>query len=169
MNGGSISAFGVDRGGAITVDADRLVTDFTIIQTGTVSGDGQGITVNARAVELTNGSTLLSTTAGNGNAGDIYVTAPDHVSLIGHADGQNTLGLEQPTGLYSNSFGDFGSHGNAGNIVVITPRLEMTVGSRITAATASSGHGGNVTINADSISISENIPIQEHSKVRFGI
>ena len=158
MNSGAISAIGVGRGGAITVNADRLVTDFTIFDSDTVSGPGRGITVNARAVELTNGSTLVSTTFGDGNAGDIYVTATDHLSLIGHADGQNPLGLEQPTGLYSNSFGEFGSQGNAGNIVVITPRLEMTVGSRITAATASSGHGGNVAINADTISISREFP-----------
>ncbi|WP_455377295.1 beta strand repeat-containing protein, partial [Petrachloros mirabilis] len=158
MTTGVVSAIGVNRGGAITINADQLVTDFTIIESDTLLNTGGGVTVNARVVELTNGSTLVSSTYGDGNAGDINVTGTDHVSLIGHAEGQNPLGLTQPTGLYSNSFGFFGSAGNSGNIFVTTPKLLMTGGSRITAATASSGNGGNVTINAGTISISGEFP-----------
>ena len=144
---------GLDGGGTFVIKADRLVTDFTFFETDTVSGPGGGVKVNARAVELTNGSALISSTFGDGNAGDIYVTATDHVNLIGRT-GPNPQGKFEPSGLFSNSFGDLGSHGNAGNIAVTTPRLDM-IGGRINTVTASSGNGGNVTLNVtDKISIS---------------
>src|SRR5262249_5480039 len=44
------------RGGAFTINADRLFADFTHFETDTVFGPGGGITVNAPVVELTNGS-----------------------------------------------------------------------------------------------------------------
>lgn len=148
-----IGSTGLDGGGAFVITGDRLVTDFTFLETDTVSGPGGGIRVNARAVDLTNGSALISSTFGDGNAGDIYVTATDHVNLIGRT-GPNPLGSFQPSGLFSNSFGELGSQGSAGNVVVTTPRLEM-IGGRINTVTASSGHGGNVTLNVpDVISIS---------------
>ena len=68
--------------------------------------------------------------------------------------GTNEQAQFQPSGLFSNSFGDFGSHGNSGNITVTTPKLEM-VGGRMNTVTQSSGHGGNITLNIrDSVSIS---------------
>jgi filamentous hemagglutinin family protein len=154
---GQIVSTGIARGGAITINANRFVTDSTSIETDTLSGPGGGITVSAPVVELTNGSSLISATFGDGRAGDILVTASDHVSLLGHAAGQSSIGTFSPSGLFSNSFGFFGSLGDAGNIIVTTPRLEMT-GGRINTVTATSGHGGNVSINAGSISISGEFP-----------
>ncbi len=59
------------------------------------------------------------------------------------------------SGIFSNSLGDFGTLGNSGDIVITTPRLEMTGGGRINTTTASTGRGGNVTIHAtDSVSMS---------------
>lgn len=156
-----VTSIGVNGGGAFTVKADRFVTDFTSFETDTTSGQGGNIVVEARVVELTNGSSLISTTIGDGNAGDIHITATDHVSLIGDL-GTNPLAQFQPSGLFSNSFGKifgrFGGQGNAGNIIVTTPRLEMNAG-RINTVTSSSGQGGNVTLSVTSgISISGEFP-----------
>ena len=150
---GQFGATGIARGGAITIEADRFVTDFTFFQTTTVSGPGGSISVKSAVVELTNGSALTSSTLGDGNAGDILVTASDHVSLMSDL-GTNPQAVFQPSGLFSNSFGDFGSQGNAGNVILTTPRLEM-VGGRINTVTQSSGHGGDVVLDIrDSVSIS---------------
>ena len=151
----NISSFGFGRGGAISINADSLVTDITLFQSNTVSGPGGGITLNARIVELANGSSLISNTLGDGRAGDIRVTASDHISLLG-VTGANPQGIFRPSGLFSNSTGDLGS-GNAGSIMVTTPRLEMNQG-RINTSTASSGQGGNVSINAGSVSMAGEFP-----------
>jgi large exoprotein involved in heme utilization and adhesion len=157
MTRGQIGLTGSEQGGAINIDADNFHSDFTFFETLTVFGQGRNITVNAREVELRNGSALISSTFGDGNAGDIHVTAADHISLVGHTPEDNSIGVFQPSGLFSNSFGDldFGTHGASGNIVVTTPRLVMAEGGRINTTTQSSGRGGNVTLNvSDSISIS---------------
>ena len=157
MARGQIGLTGSERGGAITINADSLNSDFTFFETLTVFGQGGNITVNAREVELRNGSALISSTIGDGHAGAIHVTAADHVNLVGHTPEDNPIGVFQPSGLFSNSFGDldFGTHGASGDIVVTTPRLVMAEGGRINTTTQSSGGGGNVTLNVShSISIS---------------
>ena len=165
MNGGGISAIGVARGGAISVAADQLITDFTIFETITVSDPGGGIIINANVVEMTNASSLISTTTGDGHAGDIHVTATDHLNL----SGTGPFSAERPTGFFSNSTGDFGSVGDAGSVVVTTPRLEMTGGARINTSTVSSGRGGDVTLSVTGgISISGELPIDEPEPI-FGI
>jgi large exoprotein involved in heme utilization and adhesion len=132
--------------------------DATSFETDTISGPGGGITVEARVVELTNGSAMVNSTLGEGSAGSIRITATDYVNLTGGSDPI----LQQPSGLFSNSFGrifrTFGGPGNAGNIIVTTPRLDMS-GGRINTITSSSGSGGNVTLNvSDSITISGEFP-----------
>ncbi len=150
---GQINTIGNGRGGGITINTDRIVTENSFFETDTAFGPGGGITVIANVVELTNGSTLASNTFGDGNAGGIQVTAYDHVSLLGPTSSSPT-GTFRPSGLFSNSFAFVGSHGgDAGHIVVTTPRLELT-GGRINTSTETGGHGGNVTINANVISMS---------------
>ena len=144
-----ISNLSQERGASIEINTDSLVANNSQILTETGLTPGGGITVNGRIIELTNGSTLVSSTGGDGNAGPIFVTATDHLGLLGPSTN------DRPSGIFSNSFGTFGSLGNSGDIVIDTPRLEMTGGGRINTSTATSGRGGNVIINApDSISMS---------------
>jgi large exoprotein involved in heme utilization and adhesion len=152
-----VASLAFDGGGTFTIKADSLMTDFTSFETDTVFGQGGAISVEAHVVELTNGSSLISTTFGDGTAGNISLTATDHVKILGDL-GTNPQAVFSPSGIFSNSFGFLGSQGNAGNVIVTTPNLEMVAG-RINTVTASSGQGGNVTLNVtDSISISGEFP-----------
>jgi large exoprotein involved in heme utilization and adhesion len=82
--------------------------------------------------------------------------------MAGSADDTN------PTGLFSNSAGFSGS-GNAGAIVVTTPKLEMTGGARINTITQGSGRGGDVTVRTTGdISISGEYPFNLPEPI-FGI
>jgi large exoprotein involved in heme utilization and adhesion len=161
-----IGSTNVNGGGAVSIKADSLVTDATYFDIQNILGQGGGISIQARLVELRNGSPLISSTIGSGNAGDILITATDHVSLIG--DLGHPLAILGISGFFSNSFGEIfgenpifgtlGGPGNAGNIFVTTPTLNM-VGGRINTVTSSSGHGGNVTLNvSNGISISGEFP-----------
>ncbi|MEO5630296.1 MAG: filamentous hemagglutinin N-terminal domain-containing protein [Nitrospiraceae bacterium] len=148
-----VSALGFGGGGAFSVTADRFIMERgTQLESLTASGTGGGILVNARIVALLDGSTMATTIVGDGQAGDIHVMATDHLTLSTSPFDTN------PSGFFSNSTGDLGG-GDAGAIVVTTPRLDMTGGSRINTATLSSGHGGDVTINStNSVSISGEFP-----------
>jgi filamentous hemagglutinin family protein len=160
--GAFIGALGFGGGGAITVNTDTLIMDRTTIETDTVSGPGGGISVTARVVELRSESGMVSTTFGDGKAGDIQIVATDHMRL------SSTEFDANPTGLFSNSTGDLGS-GDAGAIVVTTPRLDLTGGARINTTTLSSGRGGDVTLNVSNrVSISGEFPTSEPEPI-FGI
>ena len=149
----SVSTAG-EVGGGITINGDRLVTVATLFDTFTDLGPGGGITFNGRILELTNGSSMSTSTFGDGNAGNITITASDHVSLTGSTGAP--LGEGSPSGLFTNSFGFFGQ-GNAGDIAVTTPKLTINEG-RINTSTASSGRGGNVTINAGTVEMFGEFP-----------
>jgi filamentous hemagglutinin family protein len=152
-----VTSSGIESGGSIKITAERVVTDFATMETDTIFEQGGSITIETHDLALTNGSSLISTTFGDGNAGNILVSAADHIKIIGDA-GTNPLAAFRPSGIFSNSFGDFGSSGSAGNVMVTTPSLEM-IGGRINTVTASSGQGGNVTLNiAESLSISGEFP-----------
>jgi len=150
----TISAAGFARGGTITLNADSLVLVKSLIASTSIGspGPGGGITVSGNVIELTTGSQLLTSTFGDGDAGPIRVTATDHLSLSGS---QQDL---RPSGIFSNSFGVNGTLGNAGNIFITTPRLEITDGARINTVTNTSGRGGNVSIDADTVSLSGQLP-----------
>ncbi len=144
-----VTSLGFGGSGAILVNAGRLIMDGGAqLDSRTVSEPGGGIIVNARVVELLNGSTLATSTFGDGRAGDIHVTVTDHLTLSTSPFNSN------PSGFFSNSTGEGGGFGPGGSVVVTTPRLDMTGGSQINTVTLTSGSGGNVTINSNSISIS---------------
>jgi filamentous hemagglutinin family protein len=151
-----VSAGGTFGGGAITINADRLFTDATTFSSFTFFGPGKGITFNGRILELTNGSSWSTSTFGDFNAGNITVNATDHVSLIGFT-GTSALGEFNPSGFFTNSLGFFGTQGSAGNIFVTTPKLTMIEG-RINTSTATSGRGGDVTVNAGLVEMSGEFP-----------
>jgi filamentous hemagglutinin family protein len=165
-----VGVFSQQGGSAITVTADRFAMDtFSVLENNTAAGQGGGTTITARVVELTNAGRILSSTVGDGNASDIRVTATDHVSLVDNPS------VGSPSGLFSNSFGFEGNNGNSGSITVTTPRLDISGGARIDSSiraidnnTQTSGHGGDVTIMADSVSIS-GARLFEVPEVAFGL
>ena len=151
ITGGSIiSSQSLLGNNPITLKADRFVLDNnTQILAATVFENGGDVSVTSRTVEFSNSGLIATQTFGDGNAGNIVVTASEHVHFI-----DNPTTDLAPSGLYTTSLGGAGNFGNAGNITVTTPRLELFTGARINASTFTSGQGGNVNItNANSILI----------------
>ncbi len=148
-NNSFISSFGDLGENPVTVKADKVVLDNTFFLSGTVFVDGSDFNITARVVELSNGGIIASQTLGDGNAGNVYITASERVSLNGPND-------STPSGIFTSSIGDpdLGTLGNAGNIIIDTPRLELTNGGQINSTTFTSGEGGDVRIiNANSVLI----------------
>ena len=137
----------------ININADRLSMDTVIrVQAQTIGpGNGGDIVFTGKRLEMSNESAFISNTYGDGNAGNIRVNASEYVRFS-----DNPL-VSTPSGLFTNSIGSEGvtPSGHAGSIQVITPRLEMTGGARISTTTGTAGRGGDVTITAsDGIFIS---------------
>lgn len=159
--GSFLEVTGLFGSGALTVNANKFAMDNgALIEADTLFGPGGRLTITANTVELTRGSAIRSHTGGNADAGDIVVTATDHITL---ADGPPS---DRPSGFYSSAVAVEGVElgGNAGSVVLTTPKLVISGGARIDTSTQTSGRGGNVTIIArDSVSISgqSKIPIIE--------
>lgn len=134
----------------MTIKADRFVLDNNAqIIGGTAFGVGGDVLVTTRTVEFSNGGFILTQTFGDSNAGNVIVTASEYVRFT-----DNPTSVFAPSGIYTSSLGGAGSFGNAGNVTVTTPQLELINGARINASTFASGHGGNVNItNANSVII----------------
>jgi len=165
----ALSLLEFEGGGKLAINAERLIADSAQFDSETAHGPGGGITITASIVELKNGTTLRSQTVGDGNAGDIQIAATDHLLLT---DDPTALGgITRPTGLYTNSLGnaDLGNLGDAGSIIIDTPRLEITGGARINSTTQSSGRGGNVTLASNDLTISGERPSEVIEELLFGL
>ncbi len=104
-------------------------------------GKGGGITINTGALEVRDGSQLVASTLGVGNAGNIFINTIDSTEPMktGHV-------LFQNGDAFSN-VGETGS-GSGGNIVINTTELEVRNGAQLIASTEGIGNAGNILINA---------------------
>lgn len=123
------------------------------------SGDGQGgdITLKVERLVLTNGAQIFSGignvvdgkvigTQGPGRGGNVVITATDSVSLTG----SDNDGF--PSAVASSA--QIGQ-GEAGDILISTPKIEIKDGGQILALTRSLGQGGAIRVTVgDSIAIS---------------
>jgi filamentous hemagglutinin family protein len=172
LSGGSGAA------GDLTIDASQLMMQngANILTTAFATGRGGDLTLSIFEVaELANGSLVLSGTAGNGDAGDLAVTAKQLRVLDGTAISTTTSGASTgsggkltvlaefvdlrgtpafspvPGGLFTATLGD----GDAGDLTITTTgQLIVADGAQISSSSAGSGRGGKLTVAADSIALS---------------
>jgi filamentous hemagglutinin family protein len=169
-NFSQLSLISLSGGGALNIKTEKLTADSSQFELETATAPGGGVNIEARSIELKNGTTMRSQTAGNGKAGDITIVATDHLTL---SDDPTTLGaLIRPTGIFTNSEGnaDLGNQGNAGSILITTPRLEINGGARIDATTNAAGRGGNISITAfNAVALSGERPTDVVENELFGL
>lgn len=172
---------GSGKGGDLTINANRLlIQNGANLFTGTfVNGLAGNLTIKvANSAELANGSLLFSGTAGTGKGGNLTISATQLQVLDGTAlsttpGGTSTgvggdlnvsadtvelrgtpVGAAIPGGLFTTTLGA----SDAGNLSVTTGQLIVADGAQISASSAGSGRGGNLTINADSVDLSGKSP-----------
>ncbi len=169
---------GQGKAGNIQIQASNTVSFDGGDAASTLDPDGVGrggdIDITARALSLVNGAQLSSATSGEGNAGNITVSA-DTVGLNGgklltitSSSGRagnitvNTPDL-QLSGATSGLFAETTSAADAGNLTIQprgngqSVRVNLQSGAQISASTSSSGHGGLLAITApDSITLTGN-------------
>ncbi|WP_019507269.1 filamentous hemagglutinin N-terminal domain-containing protein [Pleurocapsa sp. PCC 7319] len=130
----------------------------TIIDDGIVAeGNGGTITINTDSLSITNGGDISTNIGGIGNAGDIEITAKT-IDLDGQGFFEivDNSGQISPLGVVSSISSEVVSdpnssiisQGNGGNITINTNSLSLTNGASVDAGISGMGNGGNIVINA---------------------
>ncbi|NJR47791.1 MAG: filamentous hemagglutinin N-terminal domain-containing protein [Hyellaceae cyanobacterium CSU_1_1] len=147
--------------GDITINAtDNLtIDDSTILNRVDLlrEGDAGNIKITTGSLNLTNGGRISATTAGEGNAGGIEITATDSIIIDGESDNlDECVFCDNSDGSNSGVFSlvDSDASGNGGEIKVTASSLMFTNGGRIDATTSGQGDAGNINLN-----IQDNIEI----------
>ena len=111
------------------------------VVTNAFTGDGGDIAIQAGTIRLTNSTQLQAATFGVGNAGDVLLRATESISLESDSIVFSTL--------------EDGAQGQGGNILVRTPRLEMSGGAQLQTAVkgGSNGVAGIVFVNTNGGSV----------------
>ncbi len=128
----SVSFDGVDSNGFPTGAAS------TVEQTAV--GKGGSINITTGSLSATNGARLTAATLGQGDAGNVNITASDSVSF----DGVDSNGF--PSAAYSGVAET--ANGKGGSVNITTGSLSVTNGARLLASTFGRGDAGSVTILA---------------------
>jgi filamentous hemagglutinin family protein len=149
----SVTTFGKGNAGNITITARDAVSfdgvssnglssgAFSAVETG-ATGKGGEINITTDKLTLTNGAAVNAPTFGEGNAGNIIITARDAVSFEGVGSNGSPSGALSAVGE--------GGRGQGGDIRVATGTLSLTNGAKLTSSTFAQGAGdaGNIIITA---------------------
>jgi filamentous hemagglutinin family protein len=113
---------------------------FTSVGAG-AKGAGGNLTLDTGHLSLRNGALVLTTTFGEGQAGDLNVTARESVEVIGtSANGKFSSGLLASVGA--------GAKGAGGNLTLDTGRLSLRDGAQVSSGTFGEGRAGELKVTA---------------------
>jgi filamentous hemagglutinin family protein len=128
------------KGGQITIAGEQLVINGGIVESITrSSGNAGSIYLQIDKLIVNEGGSIVTNTRGIGDAGNIEIDART-IELTSSRE------LALSTSIASSSI-DLSS-GNVGTITIDTDRLILQNGAQIAVATAGSGNGGTLIINA---------------------
>ncbi len=146
--GDSLLRGGIERGlgttGAVAGDIQLNATgtvnmDFNSAIASSVRANAQGqggnILVNADTLSLRDGATIQAVTLGQGNTGDIRVTATSRIDITG-----------KNSSIYTLVGAD--AIGNSGKIDINTGSLSLFNGATLAAVTSGRGNAGNIAVTA---------------------
>jgi len=161
---------GAGNGGDIRIESETLALDglfgsITALAVGLNSqlpaGKGGNIDITTGSLQLLNDSAISASTYGDGNAGNIQITADSIVLDAGHPQPGFVPGISSSSSL---SFDGVENTGNGGNVVITAGSLSMREGMMISVATATPGNGGNIHIETGSVLLDSQASIQSSSE-----
>ncbi len=137
------------QGGNLTVRATNFVElsgttadgQFpTGLTTQTVgSGSARNLSIETPKLIVRDGARVSTSTSGKGRGGNLVVTAPQSVEIVG-ASADSQLRSQ----LITNAFGS----GAAGDLTIATARLSVRDGAFVSSGTFNEGQGGKLTVTA---------------------
>ncbi len=153
------SVSGAGNAGQVTITADQLtMNDVSIESSTSSSGRGGDVVLNVGTVRLLSGATINSSTSGAGLAGNITM----NVGTLSLATGSSISSASTGTEVLTNLDGTTQPPGAAGN-VVITATGSFTSDASTIATSAKANRGGDVSITAHSVHLSNGTKITANS------
>lgn len=147
------------EGGDITLIADTLLANgSTLISSSTNSnffpqvqtGNGGNIRIEVGQLTLQDLAQIGTGTFGNGDSGNVTVTATRGVDVSGsYSFPSGTVS----TGIFTSA--ERGSIGQGGSLLIETPQLLVSEGGKLSAGTSGGGDAGRLTVRADEIWVSD--------------
>ncbi|MEM9486081.1 MAG: CHAT domain-containing protein, partial [Cyanobacteria bacterium P01_F01_bin.116] len=121
------------------------------------TGAGADIVIDTAELSLADGGQISAATLGNGPGGNVIIRASERITLAGssaqielsEAEESNFVANNNglPSGIFANSPGT----GDAGDIEIETPELELRDRSQISVSSETSGESGNIGVTANNI------------------
>ena len=138
------------KAGDININADAISVDGgdidNVVYSSSTSkgkvGNGGNINITAGSLSLTDGSLIILSTAGQGNAGNISINARDAITLDGNG---NNRGF--PTRIDSSTRGTQ----KGGDIKLTTGFLSVSNGAQLSASALGVGNAGNINITTKDV------------------
>ncbi len=155
---GTIGLTQVGAGWNVSYDATATLRDITLSQaaSGDVGGSRGGrIQVDGRRVRVTDGSSLLASTQGNGTGQGIVINAQESLTIAGISRNEAGSGQFQSSVVTDATTT---AQGRSGNITVNTPSLSVLDGGQIVALTFGAADAGDLQIRASQIELLRGSP-----------
>ncbi|HEY9600079.1 MAG TPA: S-layer family protein, partial [Allocoleopsis sp.] len=165
------------QGGNINVTTPNLrISDGAVLNARSRSEfSGGNITINTNSLEVTGGGQILSTAFSNGDAGNITVNVTDQTTISGSdptfidrfnqvaqvfGEPQARFTLD-PVGAESGLFANTvpGSTGKGGDIFINSNQVAISNGAKVAVDSQGQGNGGNITIQANSLTLNDKASI----------
>ncbi|MBE9067934.1 filamentous hemagglutinin N-terminal domain-containing protein [Leptolyngbya cf. ectocarpi LEGE 11479] len=124
-------------------------------------GDGGNITINAKQLSVTAGSSITASSGSAGDAGDITIDTSGPVEISGIFTGESSFRFAD---INTNTTGT----GESGNILINSAQLLLQDAGAVTSRTAGLNAGGIIEVNANRVEVigSAVIPAFENSEPR---
>ena len=169
----SSSSFGPGRSG----DLDLNVEDLQVIGTSPIGfrssvsttsykgGQAGNLKLHTRTISIENGGNITTSTLGSGSAGNLDIIATKSIYETGKlGSGLGTTGISSsatkaPPFLRGILGLDLIPMGNAGTVIIQTPRLSINDGANLSVSNEGSGSGGTIIVNAGTIALSNTATI----------
>ncbi|MEH1827019.1 MAG: filamentous hemagglutinin N-terminal domain-containing protein [Nostoc sp.] len=122
---------------------------FANVELGAV-GNGNDIQISAPSVSLADGAVVVTSNAGQGNAGSVSVKAQDTISFTG-----------TNSGIYTSV--ESRAVGNGGDIQISAPSVSLADGAVLSSGNDGQGNSGNIQLQARSFALSNGGSISTQS------
>jgi len=166
LSGIATYSVGAGEAGNVTINTRDLAisTNAGIITFAAGSGSGGDLTIRASdSVAISDLSVLLTSTFSEGKAGNLFIETENLMLTRGSAIAADTIRLRNPAILLNidedliefTQTGEFLGSGDAGDLTIVAENFTVEGGSIVSAITGSrsTGEGGTLTIQADSIEV----------------
>jgi filamentous hemagglutinin family protein len=131
------------NGGDITINAleqVNLTDDSEIVTSSASDGNAGNITIDTEQMTLQGESAIRASTFGRGKGGNIIIDASSSILVSGETSGLFTTSLQ-------------GSRGDAGMLSITTGDLTLQNQATLTTQTEGSGNAGDIELNVDRLTV----------------